>query len=195
MMRLSTARRGARIWKWMVMGFLSALCLSVVVSKVPPMLMYREVAQVDGKAVAELVDGLVEELVDALHQVVVAAGETAPVFERGADVLDGKGRLIIRAGDVRAFHVGHTVWIEFDPYVVPPPAVGARRGVLCCESATAPHSGERPSAVEAKRAWHDKRAQRFPILGRGHLPWAPKGLSLGRGVIRERSGSPFWGLT
>jgi hypothetical protein len=67
------------------------------------------------EAVAELVGGLVEELADMFHQVVVAAGKAAPVLEGRADLLDGKGGLAVGAGDIRAFYFGEVIGIEFYP--------------------------------------------------------------------------------
>jgi hypothetical protein len=48
---------------------------------------YGEVARVHREAVAELVGGLVKELPDVLHKVIVTAGKAAPVLAGRTDFL------------------------------------------------------------------------------------------------------------
>jgi hypothetical protein len=79
---------------------------------------YGEIPQVDGEAVAELIDRLVQELLNVLHQVFVVPGKAAPVLQCRAHLLHGKACLAVRARNIRPLNVGKIVGIEFYPYTV-----------------------------------------------------------------------------
>jgi hypothetical protein len=60
-----------------------------------------------------LVSEFVEELVDEGDEVVKLAAVAASVFERGADVLDIEGCLVVDVREVCAVSVGEVIGIEF----------------------------------------------------------------------------------
>ena len=61
--------------------------------------MNQEIPGVHRKAVAELVRSLVKELLHVLDEVMVITGEASTVFEGRADLLNGKGCLVVRTGE------------------------------------------------------------------------------------------------